>query len=208
MIRALRKTGDRTGRFLGHALAWHAPDRQYGIVAWALVAGALWLAASLAGDPEWAGPALAGLYLMGLLAAVCAIDARYGIIPDSLVVALAVGGVLQTCLIGSAGLLQRAIEAVVAFGAAYLFRAAYRWVRGFDGLGFGDVKFVAAGVLWIGIDGLPWLLLVAVLSALASLVILRAEGHELDGKQAISFGPHLAIGLWLTWVAGPLQFSS
>jgi leader peptidase (prepilin peptidase)/N-methyltransferase len=208
MIRALRKTGDRTGRFLGQALAWRAPDRQYGIVAWALVAGAVWLAASLAGDPEWAGPALAGLYLMGLLAAVCAIDARYGIIPDSLVVALAVGGALQTNLIGSAGLLQRAIEAVVAFGAAYLFRAAYRWVRGFDGLGFGDVKFVAAGVLWIGIDGLPWLLLVAVLSALASLVILRAEGHELDGKQAISFGPHLAIGLWLTWVAGPLQFSS
>jgi leader peptidase (prepilin peptidase)/N-methyltransferase len=79
-------------------------------------------------------------------------------------------------------------------------------VRGFDGLGFGDVKFVAAGVLWIGIDGVPWLLVVAVLSALASLVILRAEGHDLDGKQAISFGPHLAIGLWLTWVAGPLQF--
>ncbi len=207
MIRALRKTGGRTGRFLGHALAWRAPDRQYGIVAWALVAGAVWLAASLAGDPEWAGPALAGLCLMGLLAAVCAIDARYGIIPDSLVVALAVGGMLQTYLIGSAGLLSRAVEAVVAFGAAYLFRAAYRWVRGFDGLGFGDVKFVAAGVLWIGIDGLPWLLLVAVLSALASLVILRAEGHELDGKQAISFGPHLAVGLWLTWVAGPLQFS-
>jgi leader peptidase (prepilin peptidase)/N-methyltransferase len=208
MIRALRKTGDRTGRFLGHALAWRAPDRQYGIVAWALVVGAVWLAASLAGDPEWAGPALAALYLMGLLAAVCAIDARYGIIPDSLIVALAVGGVLQTNLIGSAGLLQRGIEAVVAFGAAYLFRAAYRWVRGFDGLGFGDVKFVAAGVLWIGIDGLPWLLLVAVLSALTSLVILRAEGHELDGKQAISFGPHLAIGLWLTWVAGPPQFGS
>jgi leader peptidase (prepilin peptidase)/N-methyltransferase len=208
MIRALRKTSDRTGRFLGQALAWRSPDRQYGIVAWALVAGAVWLAASLAGDPEWVGPALAGLCLMGLLAAVCAIDARYGIIPDSLVMVLAVAGALQTCLIGSAGLLQRVIEAAVAFGAAYLFRAAYRWVRGFDGLGFGDVKFVAAGVLWIGIDGLPWLLLVAVLSALASLVILRAEGHELDGKQAISFGPHLAIGLWLTWVAGPLQFSS
>jgi hypothetical protein len=108
--------------------------------------------------------------------------------------------------VGRSGLLQRGIEAIVAFGAVSLFRAAYRWVRGYDGLGFGDVKFVGAGVLWIGIEGLPGLFLVAVLSALASLVILRAEGHELDGKQAISFGPHLAIGLWLTWVAGPLQF--
>jgi leader peptidase (prepilin peptidase)/N-methyltransferase len=73
-------------------------------------------------------------------------------------------------------------------------------------LGFGDVKFATAGVLWIGIEGVPGLLLVAVLSAVASLLILKAEGHDLDGKQAISFGPHLAIGIWLIWIADPLQF--
>jgi len=28
----------------------------------------------------------------------------------------------------------------------------------------------------------------------------------LDGQQAIAFGPHLAVALWLTWAAGPLQF--
>jgi len=83
MIRALCKTGDRTGRFLGGALAWRASDRQHAVVAWGLVAGAVWLATSLAGDPAWAGPVLVGLYLMTLLAAVCAIDARYGIIPNS-----------------------------------------------------------------------------------------------------------------------------
>jgi leader peptidase (prepilin peptidase)/N-methyltransferase len=71
----------------------------------------------------------------------------------------------------------------------------------------GDVKFVTAGVLWIGIEAVPALLTVAVLSAFISLVILRAEGHSLSGKQAISFGPHLAVALWLTWIAGPLQFT-
>jgi leader peptidase (prepilin peptidase)/N-methyltransferase len=99
------------------------------------------------------------------------------------------------------------MEAMLFLIAAGLFRAVYRWVRGHDGLGFGDVKFATAGVIWIGIEGVPGLLLVAVLSALASLVILKAEGLALNGKQAISFGPHLAIGLWLTWIAGPLQFS-
>jgi leader peptidase (prepilin peptidase)/N-methyltransferase len=65
---------------------------------------------------------------------------------------------------------------------------------------------VTAAALWIGIQRLPILLLMAVLSAVVSLLIMRAEGHDLHGQQAISFGPHLAVGLWLTWVAGPLQF--
>ena len=85
--------------------------------------------------------------------------------------------------------------------AAVLFRAGYRWLRGHDGLGFGDVKFVAAGSLWVGAEGIPVVLLLV--SALVSLLILRAQGHELHGKQAISFGPHLAIGLWWVWVLGP-----
>ena len=45
-------------------------------------------------------------------------------------------------------------------------------------------------------EGVPGLLLVAVLSAVANLVILRAEGCELERTQAIAFGPHLAVGLW------------
>lgn len=50
---------------------------------------------------------------------------------------------------------------------------------------------MAAAALWIGIQGIPVLLLVAVLSA---LLILRAEGPDLHGQQAISFGP--ASGPW------------
>jgi len=137
-----------------------------------------------------------------LLAAVCAIDARYGIIPDSLVLALAVGGVLHAWLWGLGDLWWRGLEAAVVFAAVSLFRAVYRWLRGQDGLGFGDVKFLAAGTLWVGGEGIPVVLLIAVVSALVSLLILRAQGHELHGKQAISFGPHLAIGLWWVWVLG------
>jgi leader peptidase (prepilin peptidase)/N-methyltransferase len=205
MITVIRKTTDRTGRFLGQALLWRGGDRQHAPVVWGLVAGAVWLAAGLPGNPAWPEIVLAGLYLLAVLAAVCAIDAHYGIIPDSLVAALALGGVLQGSMEGLQGLLERSLEAVVVLAGAVLFRASYRWIRGFDGLGFGDVKFLAAAALWVGISGMPALLLVAVLSALVSLLILRAEGHDLDGKQAISFGPHLAAALWLVWIAGPLQ---
>jgi leader peptidase (prepilin peptidase)/N-methyltransferase len=203
MIQVLRRTGGRTGRFLGDALAWRSPERQHVLVAWSLVAGAAFLITSLAVDPVWPGRMLAGFYLVTVLAAVCAIDARYGIIPDSLVVAIAAGGVLQSVLPDQGEVLQRCIDSALFLAAACLFRVIYRWVRGHDGLGFGDVKFATAGVLWIGLEGVPELLLIAVFSALASLAILKADGYNIDGKQAISFGPHLAIGLWLTWTVGP-----
>lgn len=204
MIDALRKTAGRTSRFLGRALAWRASDRAHAVVAWGLVAGAIWLVVGSLDDPVWPEVALPGLYLVALLAAICAIDARYGIIPDSLVAALGAGGLLQTFLVGQAGLLERGLEALAVLTAGTLLRISYRQVRGFDGLGFGDVKFVTAATLWVGVQGMPTLLVLAVLSATASLVIMRAEGCKLDGRQAISFGPHLAVGLWLAWLAGPL----
>lgn len=100
MIFALRKTSGRTGRFLGRALTWRAPDRQHSAVAWGLVAGAIWLLTGLPEDPAWPEAALAGLYLGSVLAAICAIDARYGIIPDSLVAALAAGASSRPILAG------------------------------------------------------------------------------------------------------------
>jgi leader peptidase (prepilin peptidase) / N-methyltransferase len=208
MIRALRKTGGRTGQFLRASLSWRMPDRQYAIVAWGLIAGAVWLAGGLSGGSEAFGLLVASLYLLGLVAAVCAIDARFGIIPNSLVAALAIGGAVQTLVLAQAELLQRGIEAGLALGGGYLFRRLYRALRGHDGLGQGDVKFAASAVLWVGLDGIPGLLLAAVASALASLLILKAQGYDLHGKLAISFGPHLALGLWLVWVFGPWQFGA
>jgi leader peptidase (prepilin peptidase)/N-methyltransferase len=205
MIRALGKTLGRTALFLRHALQWQGAQRQYALIAWSLIAGWIWLLVGLRGEPAWPEITLAALYLSGLLAAVCAIDARYGIIPDSLVIALAVGGLVQIVVIGPPDRLQRLIEAGLFFVAAWLFRAGYHRLRGHHGLGFGDVKLATAAMLWIGIEAAPGLLIVAVLSALASLLILRAEGHKLHRLQAISFGPHLAIGVWLSWLVEVLQ---
>jgi len=83
------------------------------------------------------------------------------------------------------------------------FGASYGWIRGFEALGFGDVSSRRLA-LWIGMAGWQILLLVAVLSALMSLVIVQVE-EELDAQQAIAFGPHLAVALWLSWAASPLQ---
>lgn len=198
MTYVLGKTVGRTKRFLCYALAWRESERQYAPIAWCLVAGWIWLLANLRADPEWPEIMLSALYLSATLAATCAIDARYGIIPDSLVAAFFLGGVSEAILVGQP---DRLIEAAAFFLAACIFRSSFRRMRGYHGLGFGDVKFATAGVLWIGIGAVPMLLIAAVFSALTSLLILRAEGHGIDRKQAISFGPHLAIGFWLIWIA-------
>jgi leader peptidase (prepilin peptidase)/N-methyltransferase len=160
-----------------------------------------------AGDDGSAMLLLLGAYLLTLLAAICAIDARFGIIPDSLVVALAVGGAIGTVLEGQHTGLERGLEAVLVLALGAGFRSAYRTIRGHDGLGFGDIKLAAAGTLWIGIEGLPGLLLIAVASAFLSLLILAVQGSKLHGKQAISFGPHLAVGLWFNWVTDLIQLN-
>lgn len=208
MILALRKTTGRTGRFLRRALAWRAPDRAHAVVAWGLVGGAVWLAAGLPGDPVWPTAAVAGIYLVTVLAAISAIDARFGIIPDSLVVTLAAGGLAEYVLAHGPRPFAGILEAAAVFLAAAAFRAAFRMLRGYDGLGFGDVKFVAAASLWIGFAALPGAILIAVVSALVAILLLKADRHEIGGKDAIPFGPHLAIGVWLTWAIGPIQIFS
>jgi leader peptidase (prepilin peptidase)/N-methyltransferase len=51
------------------------------------------------------------------------------------------------------------------------------------------------------------LLLIAVVSALASAFLLKSARYEVDGRHAIPFGPHLAVGLWLAWVFDPMSLA-
>lgn len=205
MIAGLRKTATRTGHYLTRALVCREPFRDQVVVVWLLVVGLLWIFSSGSIDPSWMVYLLLSTTLCTLLAAICAIDARFGIIPDRLVGALAASGFAAVWLLNPGEMPYRLAEVAVVLIAIVAFRSIYRWVRGYDGLGFGDVKFLAAATLWIGFRSLPALLLVAVASALTSAFLLRSARYEVDGRHAIPFGPHLAVGLWLAWVFDPID---
>ncbi|MDU6748737.1 MAG: prepilin peptidase, partial [Bradyrhizobium sp.] len=49
--------------------------------------------------------------------------------------------------------------------------------------------------LWTGLSGLPILLLVATMTALAGVLVLFVMGRRLTGQTALPFGPFLVIGL-------------
>ena len=138
--------------------------------------------------------------LLCLLSAVLAwIDIRCGIIPDWLNLTIAGLGLSKALMIGgpSAGLV--AIWEGAVIGAVFwLVRRLYFAFRGVQGLGLGDVKFLAAAGIWSGIEGVSVLMMVAALTALACAGLMQLAGRQLTGQTSISFGPFLAIGLLFT----------
>jgi leader peptidase (prepilin peptidase)/N-methyltransferase len=94
--------------------------------------------------------------------------------------------------------LEAACEGAAIGATFWLLRRLYFAFRKIQGLGLGDVKFLAAAGIWVGVAGLPMLLLVATLTALACAGIMQLAGRPLNSQTSISFGPFLAIGLLFT----------
>ncbi|SHJ56524.1 leader peptidase (prepilin peptidase) / N-methyltransferase [Bradyrhizobium lablabi] len=135
--------------------------------------------------------------LLCLLSAVLAwIDIRHGIIPDWLNLTIAALGLSKAVILaGPLAGLEAAGEGAAIGAIFWLLRRLYFAARKIQGLGLGDVKFLAAAGIWIGVAGLPLLLLVAALTALACAGVMQLAGRQLSGRTSMSFGPFLALGL-------------
>ena len=163
--------------------------------------------ASIAIAPGLAGVLGAGLAIVML--AIAAVDARHFIIPDGLVLAgLALG--LVAAAVARSGLvvtelanatLRGLLLALLLFG----FRAAYRRLRGREGLGLGDVKLAAVAGVWLSWTEAALAVDIAALSAL-TIVLLRAfRGQEISGKTPVPFGLFFAPAIWLAWLFAGLS---
>jgi leader peptidase (prepilin peptidase) / N-methyltransferase len=129
------------------------------------------------------------------------IDIRDGIIPDWLNLTIAVLGLAKATIVGG---LQAGIEAAGAAAAIglifWLLRRLYFGWRKIQGLGLGDVKFLAAAGMWIGLAGLPTLLLTAALTALTAAAVMQCAGRDMNRGTSLPFGPFLTVGLLLALV--------
>ncbi|SDT20923.1 prepilin peptidase [Bradyrhizobium canariense] len=140
--------------------------------------------------------------LVLLCGALALIDIRRGIIPDGLNLSIAGLGLVKAVVTGGAMAgIGAASEGAVIGLIFWLLRRLYFALRKIQGLGLGDVKFLAAATPWIGIAGIPMLLLIATLTALAAAGGLQLAGRDLTRQTSLPFGPFLAIGLLLTFVS-------
>lgn len=150
------------------------------------------------------GALFLALLPLPLTLALSLIDLRRRILPDPLnlllfTLGLAVAGLREP---EAAALAACLAQAGAAFLLLWGLRALYARLRGRTGLGFGDVKFVGAATTWIGLGGLPVLILVASIAALAALACAALTGRRVTGTVRVPFGPFLAIGLHAALLAG------
>ncbi len=143
-----------------------------------------------------------------LCGALALIDIRHGIIPDGLNLAIATLGLARTILAGGAMAGMEAIRDAIVVGAiCWLLRRSYFAWRKMQGLGLGDVKFLAASAIWVDLPGTPMLILIAALTALVAAGGLQIAGHRLTRRTSLPFGPFLVVGLLSTlalqqWLTG------
>jgi leader peptidase (prepilin peptidase) / N-methyltransferase len=145
----------------------------------------------------------ATLALVLILAAITLTDIRRMIIPDIWNALLGFCGVFAAALDPLKGIVWALTGMAVALAASLLLRAIYARLRGRQGLGLGDVKFFTAAGAWVGAAGLAFVALFASISGLAFVIALHLAGRPVTAASRIAFGPHLAVGLLLTWVLKP-----
>ncbi len=181
-------------RRCGAWLGWFYP----GIELAALVVVAI----ALAVDDPWRVPldCLLGWWLLTL----GWIDLRCWLLPDVLTLPLIAVGLLAGILFDADAVLDRAAGAALGYLALYAVAAAYRALRGREGMGMGDAKLLSAAGAWLGATALPQVVLLAAVAALAAAAALRLGGVRLHAQSALPFGPFLALAIWLVWLAGPL----
>lgn len=143
------------------------------------------------------------------LAILSAIDFETRRLPDSLTLPLMAMGLAAALALDREGPDWAVLGwRILSAGSGYLMlwgvAKAYLALKGRPGLGLGDAKLMAAGGAWLGIEGLPTVLLVASVAALLLVAGAVLRGQKITAKTSLPFGPFLALGIWLVWLYGPI----
>lgn len=132
-------------------------------------------------------------------------DVRRGQLPDRFTCPLLWGGFLfHLCIIPTQ--LADAVWGAIAGYASFAFIYWSYWlVRRREGLGYGDVKFLAALGAWHGWMSLPFLVCWAALLACSGIAALGIVYGKSALKNPLPFGPFLAAAGFIT---GCYRFTS
>ena len=138
---------------------------------------------------------------------IAVVDGEHFWLPDQLTLPLLGTGLLAALALDRLAVADSLTGAAVGFAGLWLVGRAYRRVRGREGLGGGDPFLLAAGGAWTGWIGLPSVLIWAAMAGLSVVAARLLTGGRVSGADRLPFGVFLALGVWLTWLLGPLGLS-
>jgi prepilin signal peptidase PulO-like enzyme (type II secretory pathway) len=141
------------------------------------------------------GISLASVLLMLMsvvLLVMVVVDMEHMIIPDEVHLALLILALGYHAAVGSPPG-NVAAGFVIMLAAGLLLHHGYYYIRGRDGLGYGDVKFFALAGIWLGLLPLvPFLFIAGGLGVMTGLLWkIRGKGD------LFPFAPSLAVALWV-----------
>ena len=123
------------------------------------------------------------------------IDFKTFILPDYLTYGLTAYGLIANIFLGLAWASTESsiLGAVFGFVSLYVLNQLYLKIRGHHGIGMGDAKLLAGLGACLGIQSLPYILLIASVSGLiGGYAWLKL--HQQDHSHAFPFGPFIAFG--------------
>ena len=146
----------------------------------------------------WDDPAqiALGLAFVTMLVAITLTDLERRTIPNKILLVGSIVGLAIAAVANTGSLPERAIAAAAA--GAILFAVALAYPRG---MGMGDVKLAAVMGLYLGRSVGPALLIGFAAGALFGLALIARHGAAAR-KQAVPFGPFLALGGVIALLAG------
>ena len=138
-----------------------------------------------------------GACLAATLATITLTDLEHRVIPNKVLIVAALVAVGLLVAGDRDALAEHAIAAAIAFAVMFLIAIVYP-----RGMGMGDVKLAAVMGLYLGKAVAPALLIGFAAGALFGLALIVSRGAEAR-KQAVPFGPFLALGGLVAIFVGP-----
>lgn len=132
---------------------------------------------------------------IGLLLQLAWIDYRCMLLPDNLTYSLLWSGLLYQVFFIPEHLATSILGAICGYLSLWGLHWIYFYWRKYEGIGYGDMKLLAALGAWHGWQSLGWILFTASSTGLFSMLItklLRKKKISLT-TTPLPFGPYLAI---------------
>ena len=132
-----------------------------------------------------------------MLIAVADIDLEHRIVPNRILLPLAIWGVAATAVVRPDALPESLIAGAAAFTALLLTALAYP-----AGMGMGDVKLAGVMGIYLGLSVVPALLLAFFAGSVVGIALMVRHGASAR-KRGVPFAPFMAAGALVGLLAGP-----
>jgi leader peptidase (prepilin peptidase)/N-methyltransferase len=140
---------------------------------------------------------LLDLPFAAMLIAVASIDLEHRIVPNKILLPLALWGLAVGAVVDLDALPSHVLAGAAAFTALLVAALAYP-----GGMGMGDVKLAGVMGIYLGLSVAPSLLVAFLLGSVVGIAIMARHGAGAR-KKGVPFAPFMALGGLVGLLAGP-----